>query len=69
MDNKTISEKTGLSPAEVTRILNLTKYGRKVTFRQAYLLSLAFGRSIDFWRKADQKRIRSTIDAMKQKAA
>jgi hypothetical protein len=69
MDNKTISQKTGLSPAEVTRILNLTKYGRKVTFRQAYLLSLAFGRSIDFWRKADQTRIRRTIDAVEQEAA
>jgi hypothetical protein len=64
MNNKTISEKTGLSTAEVTRILNLTKYGRKVTFRQAYLLSLAFGRSIDFWRKATQSKIKKAIDAI-----
>ena len=69
MDNKTISEKTGLSPAEVTRILNLTKYGRKITFRQAYLLSLAFGRSIDFWRKASQARIKRAIDDIEQEAA
>jgi plasmid maintenance system antidote protein VapI len=65
MKNKIISEKTGLSPAEVTRILNLTRYRRRVSWRQAVHLSQAFGRTITFWRganEADVKRALSEIE-------
>jgi hypothetical protein len=65
MNNKTISEKTGLSPAEVTRILNRTKYSKRgVTWRQAVYLSQAFGQTIAFWRKATEPQIKRTLDAI-----
>ena len=65
MNNKTISEKSGLSPCEVTRILNYSKYGRKVTWRQAVKLSQAFGRTITYWRGISPSKLRRVLDAIK----
>lgn len=61
MNNKTVVEKSGLSAAEVSRLLNRAKYGRRVSWRQAYMLSAAYGRSIGWWRRATDKQIQKII--------